>query len=200
MASGEGTVTARTIEGVILDDLPDLDHLRQVAEGEYRLGPELARGGMGRVVEGWDQRHARPVAIKLLVRPERTLALRFVREAAFTARLEHPNIVALYEAARLPSGEPFLALRLVRGRTLAEAIAAARTAAEKRALLPHVVAVADAMAYAHGRGIVHRDLKPSNVLVGAFGETVVIDWGVAKQVGASDLPAAGPAEEGDLTV
>jgi hypothetical protein len=205
MASGEpGTATAASSDGMIVGDEPALlealGHLRQVAEDEYRLGPELARGGMGRVVEGWDQRHARPVAIKLLLRADRNVALRFAREAAFTARLEHPNIVALYEAARLPSGEPFLALRLVRGRTLAQAIDGARTPAERRALVPHVVAVADALGYAHGRGIVHRDLKPANVLVGEFGETVVIDWGVAKQVRGEDLPPIASSDDAELTV
>ncbi|HET9145378.1 MAG TPA: serine/threonine-protein kinase, partial [Sphingomicrobium sp.] len=95
------------------------------------------------------------------------------------------------EAGRWPDGTPFYAMKLVAGRPLRDLIAERRTIDERIALLHHVIAVADAIAYAHGRNIIHRDLKPSNVIVGDFGETVVIDWGLAK-----DLAAAEPAFEG----
>ena len=89
----------------------------------------------------------------------------------------------VYEAGVWPGGEPFYAMQLVAGRSLDEVVARRTTLAERLALLPHVIAVADALAYAHNEHVIHRDLKPANVLVGEFGETVVIDWGLAKDLG-----------------
>jgi hypothetical protein len=154
----------------------------------YALGRELAHGGMGRILEARDLRHERTVAIKVLLATRAGAALRFEREIALTARLSHPAIIPLYEAGRLPSGEPCYVMKLVAGRSLDEAVARAETLDDRLALLPHVVALVDAVAHAHGEGIVHRDLKPANVLVGAFGETVVIDWGLAKDLGVPAAP------------
>jgi serine/threonine protein kinase len=112
---------------------------------------------------------------------------RFEREAAITARLQHPAIVPIYEAGTWPDGKAFYAMRLVEGRTLARAIDAATTLEARIALLPHVVAVTEALAYAHDKRVIHRDLKSGNVLVGAFGETVVIDWGLAKELDRPDV-------------
>ncbi|HEY5938475.1 MAG TPA: serine/threonine-protein kinase, partial [Kofleriaceae bacterium] len=98
------------------------------------------------------------------------------------AQLQHPAIVPIYEAGAWPDGSAFYTMRLVSGGTLADAIAETTTLAERLALLPHVNALTEALAYAHSRRIVHRDLKPGNVLVGEFGETVVIDWGLAKEL------------------
>jgi len=103
--------------------------------------------------------------------------------------------VPVYEVGRWPDGEPFYAMKLVEGRTLTEIIARAKTPAERMGLLPHAIAVADALAYAHSEHVIHRDLKPSNVLVGSYGETVVIDWGLARntatgqEVGALSNPS-----------
>ncbi len=152
----------------------------------YELGNEVARGGMGRIVSARDRRLGRTVAIKELHGDTEGLRVRFEREALITARLQHPAIVPVYEAGRWPSGEPFYAMKLVAGRSLKDVLADARTPAERLALLPHVLTVVDALAYAHGEGILHRDLKPANVLVGSFGETVVIDWGLAKDLHAGD--------------
>src|SRR4051812_8337629 len=137
---------------------------------------------MGRIVSARDLRLNRTVAIKELRVQSPELRARFEREALLTARLEHPSIVSIHEAGRWPSGEPFYAMKLVPGRPLDEVIAGATTLAKRLALLPHVVAVADALAYAHQQRVIHRDLKPQNVLVGEFGETVVIDWGLAKDL------------------
>jgi serine/threonine protein kinase/WD40 repeat protein len=161
--------------------------LPTIAWQHYELGAEIAHGGMGRIRTARDLRLGREVAIKELLEPRGTSGLRFEREALVTARLQHPNIVAVYEAGRWPSGEPFYAMKLVHGRSLKKVIAEAETFDARLALLPHVLAVADAMAYAHEQRIVHRDLKPSNVLVGEFGETVVIDWGLAKDLMAADV-------------
>jgi serine/threonine protein kinase len=156
----------------------------------YERSEELARGGIGRILRAHDKQLHRTVAVKELLNtssPE--AARRFVREALITARLQHPAIVPVYEAGRWPSGEPFYAMKLVWGRTLDKVIAEARTLEDRLALLPNVIAVAEAVAYAHSHRIIHRDLKPSNVLVGSFGETVVIDWGLAKELGAGETGA-----------
>jgi WD40 repeat protein len=162
-----------------LDD-PDLLVLPIVDPVVFTSDRELARGGMGRITRARDRRLGRDVAIKEVLGPE--LRARFEREVAITAQLQHPAIVPVYEAGTWPGGSAFYTMRLVSGGTLAEAIARTRSLEQRLALLPHVNALTDALAYAHARRIVHRDLKPSNVLVGEFGETVVIDWGLAKEL------------------
>jgi serine/threonine protein kinase len=165
----------------------------------------FAEGGIGRIFRARDMRLGREVALKELRDPDDAYhEARFVREAMLTARLQHPSIVPIYEAGRWPDGRPFYAMKLVSGRSLDRMIAAAPTLAQRLALVPHVLAVAEAMAYAHGERIIHRDLKPANVLVGAFGETLVIDWGLARDLDAP-LPSVRPPadmteeEEGRLT-
>ncbi|HEX8819410.1 MAG TPA: protein kinase [Archangium sp.] len=180
--------------------LPPVDPAR------YAIAGELAHGGIGRILRARDLQLDRPVAIKEMLAPTRDAEARFVAEALVTARLQHPSIVPVYEAGRWPGGEPFYAMKLVSGRSLADVITERTTLKERLALLPHVLAVAEAIAYAHTERIIHRDLKPANVLVGDFGETVVIDWGLAKDLsreGASEPsgtgdPGAG-AEDGGLT-
>ena len=103
-----------------------------------------------------------------------------MREALITARLEHPGIVPVHEAGRWPNGDPYYVMKLVEGRTLKELMAQHGGLRDRIALLPHVIAVADAVGYAHSEGVIHRDIKPSNVIVGAFGETIVVDWGLAR--------------------
>jgi tetratricopeptide (TPR) repeat protein len=155
--------------------------LVEVSPLHYRLEGEFARGGMGRILLARDRRLDRPVALKE-VHPEAGPGAhrRFVREALVTARLQHPSIVPVYEAGRWPDGLPFYAMKLVEGRSLQAVVLGARDLGARLALLPHLIAVADAVAYAHGQRVVHRDLKPANVLVGPFGETVVVDWGLAR--------------------
>jgi WD40 repeat protein len=149
----------------------------------YIIESELAHGGLGRVLVARDRRLGRKVALKVPLHPNE--APRFAHEVRITSRLQHPSIVPLYEAGRLPSGQPFFAMKLMAGRTLSEAISGARTPAERLALLPSIIAVADAVAYAHDQKIVHRDVKPSNVVLGDFGEAVLLDWGVARELSAS---------------
>lgn len=150
----------------------------------YVVTETVAQGGMGRILRARDRRLGRDVAIKQLIRPSTELAARFEREVRITAALQHPSIVTVHEAGIWHDGEPFYAMELVAGRALDAVARDAVTVAERLALVPHVIAVADALAYAHSRGVIHRDLKPSNVIVGEFGETVVIDWGVAKDLRA----------------
>jgi tetratricopeptide (TPR) repeat protein/tRNA A-37 threonylcarbamoyl transferase component Bud32 len=168
----------------------------------YTLSRVHAQGGLGQVWLAVDGDLNRSVALKEL-RPERVndpaLAARFLEEAKVTGQLEHPGIVPVYELARRTSdGRPFYTMRFIRGRTLAEA---AREYHRKResgqakpldlaALLNAFVDVCNAVAYAHSRGVIHRDLKPQNVVLGDFGEVIVLDWGLAKVVGRPEQAAA----------
>ncbi len=171
--------------------------LPQVEPNRYDISGEFAHGAIGRILHARDRKLNRPVAIKELIFPGGTVEARFVTEALVTARLQHPSIVPVYDAGRWDSGEPFYAMKYVAGHSLADVIAGTKTLQERLALLPHVLAVAEAIAYAHTERVIHRDLKPANVLVGDFGETVVIDWGLAKDLSldASAEPAmtAAPA-------
>jgi hypothetical protein len=152
-------------------------------DDRYALEGELARGGMGRIWIAKDARLDRKVAIKELLEPSGQRA-RFERELALTSRLEHPSIVSIQDGGTWPDGRPYYVMRLVRGESLDRVIERAKTLADRMAIVPFGLAAVDALAYAHAQGIVHRDLKPENVLVGDFGETVVIDWGLAKDLRA----------------
>jgi tetratricopeptide (TPR) repeat protein len=152
---------------------------------------------MGRILLAHDRRLGRTVAIKEMhARADDDAARRFVREALVTARLQHPAIVPVYEAGRWPGGRPFYAMKLVEGRSLDELLGAAGSLPERLSYLPHLTAVAEAVAYAHDRRVVHRDLKPANVLVGPFGETVVVDWGLARELDSE--PGEAPEIRGDI--
>jgi WD40 repeat protein len=192
----DATITAGTTAGggpaAGGDELPSADPER------YQILDELARGGHGRILRAHDRKLDRPVALKVPLRPEG--AFRFAREARITARLQHPAIVPVYEAGRGPSGEPFCVMKLVVGRTLREVIAERPSLDARLQLIPNLIAVSDAVAYAHAQRIVHRDLKPANVLVGSYGETVVLDWGVAKDLAAAEAPGGdGEAASDDGT-
>jgi hypothetical protein len=142
---------------------------------------ELGRGGMGRVEDAFDRALERPVAIKHLLGGSARDLVRFAREARITARLEHPGIVPVHEAGRGDDGTPYYVMRRIDGRPLSDAVIAAALR-DRLALIPHVLAACDAVGFAHARGVVHRDLKPNNILVGPFGETLVIDWGLAREI------------------
>ncbi len=164
--------------------------LRVIERDTYDVGGVFAKGGIGRILKARDVRLDRQVALKELMIDDAGVAERFVREALITARLQHPSIIPVHEAGYWPSGEPFFAMKLVSGRSLSQVMKEAHTLDQRLALLPHLLAVADAIAYAHSQRIVHRDLKPANVLIGEFGETVVIDWGLAKDLNDDEEPLA----------
>ncbi len=172
--------------------------LPTISRDAYEFEGVHAEGGIGRIIKARDMRLNRIVAIKELHEPTESLARRFIREARMTARLEHPSIVSVHEVGCWPSGEPFFAMTFIHGRPLADIMKDAETRDQRLALLPHLYAVADAMAYAHDRRIIHRDLKPANVLVGQFGETVVIDWGLAKDLNEAE-PKKSEDEEGAMS-
>ncbi|HUH02404.1 MAG TPA: serine/threonine-protein kinase [Kofleriaceae bacterium] len=176
----------------------------------YELGAEIGRGGMGTVYAATDKQFSREVAIKRLREDARDAGLyeRFVTECLITGNLEHPGIPAVYERGGIADGEPFCAMRRVRGRTLEEAIADAGSLDRRLAQVPALIRVAQTLAYAHSHGVVHRDIKPSNIVVGDYGETFVLDWGIAKVrgVGAGSITGmgtgsgAGGAAESSQTV
>lgn len=165
--------------------------LRDVAETpnfrgtRYRLGREIGRGGMGVVYEAHDEELDRAVAIKVLATELATPAAaeRMLREARVIARLEHPGIVPLHDAGTLADGRIFYAMKLVRGRRLDELAREERSTTE---LLRIFLRICEAVALAHARGVIHCDLKPENVMVGEFGEVLVMDWGVARLLAEAD--------------
>lgn len=182
------------------------------APNRYRAAPdgELGRGAIGRVFVTEDLHLGRQVAMKeLLAEADDTASgsralhgiSRFLREARVTGALAHPNIVPVYELGRRADGTLYYTMRIVPGRTLAEAISQATGIHQRLALVNHFSGLCQAIAYAHSRNIVHRDIKPDNVMIGEFGETVVLDWGIAKlcgsarQRGVSDESSLRPAPE-----
>lgn len=157
-------------------------------EPRYDASAELGRGGMGRVLEAFDRRLGRVVAVKESFATDDDGRQRFEREVAITARLEHPSIVPLYDAGVTADGRAFYVMRKVSGRGLDRVMADLPTLDERLGLLPALLAACDAVAHAHARQVVHRDLKPANILIGDYGETMVIDWGLAKAIGESEPP------------
>ncbi len=158
----------------------------------YRKIRDHARGGLGVVYLAHDRELNREVALKEIqdrFADDPAARGRFVLEAEVTGGLEHPGIVPVHGLGRYDDGRPFYAMRFVKGDSLKEAIARFHRGEggdrriELRKLLRRFLDVCNAVAYAHSRGVLHRDLKPSNVLVGRFGETLVVDWGLAKAVG-----------------
>ncbi|HMP02509.1 MAG TPA: serine/threonine-protein kinase [Gemmatales bacterium] len=145
----------------------------------YQLEAEVARGGMGVIYQARDLAMNRTVAVKLLqdrFPVESPGAKRFVEEAQITGQLQHPGIPPIYQVGKLADGRPYLAMKLIKGQTL-DALLKANTPFNKLAVFE---AVAQAVGYAHAHGVIHRDLKPANIMVGAFGEVQVMDWGLAK--------------------
>jgi serine/threonine-protein kinase len=164
-----------------------------VGAGRYEIEGEIARGGMGAVLRARDPELRRSLAVKVLLERHRgkaELERRFLEEAQITGQLQHPGIPPVHEVGRLPDGRPFFAMKLVKGRTLADLLRERPAPADD---LPRWLAVFEqvcqTLAYAHAKGVIHRDLKPANVMVGAFGEVQVMDWGLAKVLG-DEPPAA----------
>jgi serine/threonine-protein kinase len=170
-----------------------------VRAGRYEIEGEIARGGMGTVLRARDPDLNRALAVKVLRADCLTLPgveRRFREEAQITGQLQHPGIPPVHEVGTLPDGRPFFAMKLIRGRTLAELLQERPARSDD---LPRFLAifeqVCQTLAYAHSRGIIHRDLKPLNVMVGAFGEVQVMDWGLAKVL-SGESAGGGRFEEG----
>lgn len=178
--------------------------------GRYLLCSEHARGGFGLVWRAEDEALGREVALKQLsgqLLVHAGYRQRFIAEARIAAQLQHPGIVPVYDIGDPPEGEPYYTMKLVRGETLAAAIkrfheekrSAGEQAVEQLQLLNAYLAVTRAVAYAHSRHVIHRDLKPDNILLGSFGETVLLDWGLAKVLqGEKETVEPVPAGSGSL--
>ncbi len=195
-SGSDGEATPAAVDLIQLIKLPMRDPSR------YEILGEHARGGIGRILRARDLELGRVLAVKELISSNLLAEARFVREIGITARLEHPGIVPVHDAGRRAGdGRSFYTMKLVAGSSLREVVARTRDLEGRLALTPRVLAVAEAVAYAHSRGVVHRDLKPSNVIVGEFGETIVIDWGLAKVLGddSDELFADVPGADADLT-
>jgi serine/threonine protein kinase/uncharacterized membrane protein YidH (DUF202 family) len=159
--------------------------------GRLRIGEEVGRGAMGHVLRTYDKKLRRELALKVAQAPRdemsRELLARFVEEAQITAQLEHPNVVPVHDLGVSPEGHAYFSMKLVRGRSL-ETVLEKRKEGDPgtlaqfglRRLLDVFLQVCQAMEYAHARGVIHRDLKPANIMVGDFGEVLVMDWGLAK--------------------
>jgi serine/threonine-protein kinase len=167
----------------------------------YKRLRRHARGGLGEVFVALDEELQREVALKEIQdhhADREASQARFLLEAEITGKLEHPGVVPVYGLGRYDDGRPFYAMRFVKGDSLKEAIERfhkkeastdpGERAVELRGLLGRFLDMCDAVAYAHSRGVLHRDLKPGNVMLGRYGETLVVDWGLAKLLGHKDEP------------
>jgi len=154
-------------------DEPDLAGTR------YRLLERVARGGMGVVYAAEDEKLERRVALKVLDVPgtDGDLANRLMREARVLARLEHPGIVPVHDVGTLADGRVFYTMKFVEGQRLDKFIEGVESVQDRLRLF---LRICEAVAFAHARGVLHRDLKPANIMVGPFGEVLVMDWGLAK--------------------
>ena len=163
--------------------------------GRYEVLGELGRGGMARVLAGWDPKLRRAVALKVLRDPtNREHAARFIAEARTSARLEHPNILPVHDVGTTTDGRLFLVMKRIEGDSLQAVLSQmARCVREGRPipsewsrprLLLAFAQVCRAVGFAHGRGRLHRDLKPGNILLGSFGEVLLFDWGLSTAVGS----------------
>jgi serine/threonine-protein kinase len=164
------------------DDSPALSVGSLVAG--YVILEELGRGGRGVVYRVSDPELNRPLAVKVLrsgLRNEPDAVRRLLEESQVTSQLQHPGIVPVHAIGRLPDGRPYFAMKQVQGRTLAELLAERPTRAHDLSRFVSIFhQVCQAVAYAHSRGVIHRDLKPRNIMIGAFAEVQVMDWGFAK--------------------
>jgi len=164
------------------------------SDSRYQLQGEIARGGMGAILKGRDTDLGRDLAIKVLLdahKDKPDVVQRFIEEAQIGGQLQHPGIAPVYELGQFADRRPFFSMKLVKGETLSKLLSERNDAADERGkFLAIFQQICQTMAYAHSRGVIHRDLKPANIMVGAFGEVQVMDWGLAKV-----LPSGGVADE-----
>jgi serine/threonine protein kinase len=181
-----------------------LERLREGAEApdlagtRYRLLDRIARGGMGVVYAAEDENLQRRVALKVLDVPgtDGDLANRLVREARVLAALEHPGIVPVHDVGTLADGRVFYTMKFVEGRRLDEYFESVTSIPDRLRIF---LRICDAVAFAHARGVLHRDLKPANIMVGPFGEVLVMDWGLAKILHSTNSKVA-RAADADATI
>ncbi len=188
LPSVDSTVVEERTEAGLMSELK----LRAPSSSRYQLRGEVAQGGMGMILRVWDEDLRRHLAMKVMLADEnagpRGLA-RFVEEAQVTGQLDHPGIVPVHELGIDARGRVFFTMKLVKGQTLGSVIDLASRDSEgwnRTRVLSVLLRVCEAMAFAHDKGVIHRDLKPGNVMVGKFGETYVMDWGLARVSGRKE--------------
>ena len=179
LASTQPNVRNDVLSDATLRRLRDAADAPDLTGTKYDALERLGQGGMGTVYRAHDRELRRDVALKVIRLPEASpdIAARMLREAHTLARLEHPGIVPIHDVGTLPDGRTFYAMKLVRGAPL-DALPPAPITERFRI----IQRLCEAVAFAHAHGVIHRDLKPQNVMVGPFGEVLVMDWGVAKVV------------------
>lgn len=184
--------TVAEVEPIVRPQSPEIP--QKDSDSRYQVQGEIARGGMGAILKGRDTDLGRELAIKVLLeshkdKPE--VVQRFIEEAQIGGQLQHPGIAPVYELGQFSDRRPFFSMKLVKGETLSKLLADRADPSVDRARLVGIFEqVCQTMAYAHSRGVIHRDLKPANIMVGAFGEVQVMDWGLAKV-----LQSGGVADE-----
>jgi eukaryotic-like serine/threonine-protein kinase len=188
----------RFLSDKALTRLRDGAELPDLAGTRYRLLGQVARGGMGVVYSAEDETLGRRVALKVLEVPgdQGELAGRLIREARILALLEHPGIVPVHDVGSLADGRVFYTMKFVEGQRLDQYIASIASAPDR---LRVFLRICDAVAFAHARDVLHRDLKPANVMVGPFGEVLVMDWGLAKILSRSKQPPV-PLADPEATI
>jgi serine/threonine-protein kinase len=201
-----GDVEGTHVFGIGLAEAGACAGAGEPASGRYQILSLIDEGGLGRVFLARDRELNREVALKQMkeaVASSSQQRARFVFEAEVTGNLEHPGVVPVYGKGEYDDGRPYYAMQFIRGDNLKVAadqfhhdrgLAAdpVGQSAELHKLLRRFLVVCETMAYAHSRGVIHRDLKPKNILLGPFGETLVVDWGLAKVVGrAENEPPSG---------
>lgn len=172
---------------------------KRSSDGRYRVEGEIARGGMGAILKGRDVDLGRDLAIKVLLdqhKDKPDVIQRFVEEAQIGGQLQHPGIAPIYELGQFEDKRPFFAMKLVKGETLSKLLADRdEPTAERAKFIGIFEQICQTMAYAHSRGVIHRDLKPANIMVGAFGEVQVMDWGLAKVLSTGGIADERKAHE-----
>jgi serine/threonine protein kinase len=182
-----------------LDDSA-LERLREAADApelegtRYRLIDKLGQGGMGGVFRVEDRTLEREVALKVvtIADSEGVLSSRLLQEARVIAKLEHPGIVPVHDAGTLPDGRPYYTMKLVQGKRLEDYVRDVRSISDRLRLF---LRICDAVGFAHAHGVLHRDLNPGNVMVGPFGEVLVMDWGLSKILRAAAAGETSPLEK-----
>ena len=187
---GEGSraATQPLGERVGPDDHPVADSTSNPLNGQrYRFAHELGRGGMGIVYAGYDGLLERDLVLKVLNPTDQDnpeAVRRFLAEARICGSLQHPGVVPIHDMGRLHDERPFFSMKRVEGKTLCEWLASRNDPTMDQArFLSIFTQVCQTIAYAHSQQVIHRDLKPANIMIGAFGEVQVLDWGLAKQLG-----------------
>lgn len=202
-ATGVPSLDDSAFSGPVIVSEVSQEHPRR-----YSVRGEQGSGGQARIFLARDEHIGRDVALKeLLGSDDKATAevpldgeelLRFMREARITGMLEHPSIVPVYEIGRRVNGALYYTMKLVRGKTLATALDGCASLRDRLRLLGHFEDLCQAVAYAHSLGVIHRDLKPGNVMIGDYGETVVLDWGLAKRIRGDDARPGAEAAPGGV--